>query len=39
MKTTGMHPVFDALARYCTYDVRKRKNFSEEWQDFCGSYS
>ena len=39
MKTTGMHPVFDVLARYCTYDVRKRKNFSEEWQDFCGSYS
>jgi hypothetical protein len=24
--------VLDRLARYCTYDKRKRENFSQKWQ-------
>jgi hypothetical protein len=30
--TRGKHPVLDRLARYCTYDKRKRENFSQKWQ-------
>lgn len=30
--TRGKHPLLDRLARYCTYDKRKRENFSQKWQ-------
>ena len=30
MKTTGTQPVLNSLARYCTYDKRKRLNFAEK---------
>lgn len=30
LKTTGRQPVLNSLARYCTYDKRKRLNFVEK---------
>ena len=30
LKTTGTHELLNSLARYCTYDKRKRLNFCEK---------
>jgi hypothetical protein len=32
LDTPGPHPVWDALARYCTYDKRKRLNFVQKME-------
>lgn len=29
---TGHHPVLAALARYCCYDRRRRRNFYQQWE-------